>query len=460
MTAAPSVTSAGRVCATPTARILLQPDAYVLDGFELDAGRFVVGTSAGLLACLDASTLQSLWSSSVASPSLTGSLARIDANTFATATNDGVHIFDVRTAGATRSLRGKRPYQSVAAAHDGGLLACGTELLSSEAVVEIWDARTAGKVPTHAFAEVASDDVPSLQFAPDGRLLVGSTDGLMSILDPTQPDADEALLHVANVGASIKAARWTQDGAGLIAQTDMETVELWRLAADGVRRRAVNSTDVTAGTRAVVRRCARSPDRAAVDDRLRDLGRRQREGRRSLPGLVEVRRCDVRLRLPCAVDHWHSCASTTPSAGRWRRRCPVGIRRSFGSRSSTRPTPCASTILARFTDVDSTSSRAQRTALLRWRPSILMWRWHQFRPPTVRHGPRSPVAGSARIEQPFGAPSTPRDFRTSRARRLALLETTPPLSHPLHRDDRRAAMAASTSSPGDAGCVSTARSRG
>ena len=287
---APSVTSAGRVGTAPSARVVLQPDAYALDGFE-DAGRLVVSTSGGLLACLDASTLQSMWSSSVASPSLTGSLARIDPHTFATATNDGVHLFDMRTAGGpSRSLKGKRPYQSVAASHDGALLACGTELVSSEAIVEIWDARTTGKVPTHAFSEVASDDVPSLQFAPDGRLLVGSTDGLMSILDPTQPDADEALLHVANVGASIKAARWAHDGTGLIAQTDMETVELWKLAADGVRECTRSVADTSAGARAVLWRRPGSADRGAMDDRLCHLSQRQRARRRPLPRLVQVRR--------------------------------------------------------------------------------------------------------------------------------------------------------------------------
>jgi hypothetical protein len=62
-------------------------------------------------------------------------------------------------------------------------------------------------------------------------LLSGSTDGLVCISNAEEPDEDEAVVYVGNVGSSISQVGWMPGRAaarkGVWAATDMETFSVW-----------------------------------------------------------------------------------------------------------------------------------------------------------------------------------------------------------------------------------------
>ena len=68
-------------------------------------------------------------------------------------------------------------------------------------------------------------------------LLSGSTDGLVCVSNAEEPDEDEAVIHVGNLGSSISQAGWIGAGngtrKGVWAATDMETFSLWSDEARG-----------------------------------------------------------------------------------------------------------------------------------------------------------------------------------------------------------------------------------
>lgn len=94
--------------------------------------------------------------------------------------------------------------------------------------------------PLHLYSDAHSDDLSSLSFHPsnDTLLLSGSVDGLTSTIDVSIADEDDAILHTANVGASISKSGWMslpgKSWGGTFAVTDMETVQIYD-ALDEVR---------------------------------------------------------------------------------------------------------------------------------------------------------------------------------------------------------------------------------
>jgi hypothetical protein len=62
-------------------------------------------------------------------------------------------------------------------------------------------------------------------------LLSGSTDGLVCISNAAEPDEDEAVVYVGNLGSSVSQADWMPSRAaartGVWAATDMETFSVW-----------------------------------------------------------------------------------------------------------------------------------------------------------------------------------------------------------------------------------------
>ena len=58
-------------------------------------------------------------------------------------------------------------------------------------------------------------------------LLSGSTDGLVCISNAEEPDEDEAVMYVGNVGSSVSQAGWMPGHRGVWAGTDMETFSVW-----------------------------------------------------------------------------------------------------------------------------------------------------------------------------------------------------------------------------------------
>lgn len=91
--------------------------------------------------------------------------------------------------------------------------------------------------------EAHSDDVSTLAFHPtiEHLLATGAMDGLANTIDVRIADEDDAILHTANVGASLSRVGWTnlpgsaETWQGVFTLTDMETLSLFN-AADEVCR--------------------------------------------------------------------------------------------------------------------------------------------------------------------------------------------------------------------------------
>ncbi|KAL8779439.1 MAG: hypothetical protein Q9194_001447 [Teloschistes cf. exilis] len=94
----------------------------------------------------------------------------------------------------------------------GNLIAAGTELRNSQALVIVWDSRATSQ-PLLQYVESHSDDVTELAFHPSQTscLLSGSTDGLINLYDTTITDEDDALIQVFNHGSSIAHADFLSD---------------------------------------------------------------------------------------------------------------------------------------------------------------------------------------------------------------------------------------------------------
>lgn len=108
---------------------------------------------------------------------------------------------------------------------DGNTVAAGSELNGDDASILYWDARKS-VMPMYAHTSTHAEDVTVVQFNPvNNTLLSASSDGLLNISDPMQPDEDEAVIQVSNWGTSIAQAGWKE--SGVWASSDMETFSLW-----------------------------------------------------------------------------------------------------------------------------------------------------------------------------------------------------------------------------------------
>ncbi|ETS60846.1 hypothetical protein PaG_04762 [Moesziomyces aphidis] len=136
----------------------------------------------------------------------------------ASVSNGTVACWDTR-AGLARpvwTLQGasKAPYLCVEPApHDANIVVAGTEQYGhGDSDIDIWDIRSAA-APQSKYNEVHSDDITVLQYHPDavnhkGILLSGSTDGLVSAIDTTIAEEDDAVISVGNTGNSVARAGW------------------------------------------------------------------------------------------------------------------------------------------------------------------------------------------------------------------------------------------------------------
>lgn len=136
----------------------------------------------------------------------------------ASVSNGTVACWDART-GLTKpvwTLQGtsRAPYLCVAPnSNDANVLVAGTEQYGhGDSDIDIWDIRTTA-APKSKYNEVHSDDITVLQYHPDsynhaGILLSGSTDGLVSAIDTTIAEEDDAVISVGNTGNSVARAGW------------------------------------------------------------------------------------------------------------------------------------------------------------------------------------------------------------------------------------------------------------
>ncbi|KAJ9478776.1 putative WD repeat-containing protein [Pseudozyma hubeiensis] len=138
----------------------------------------------------------------------------------ASVSNGTVACWDTRS-GLTKpvwTLQGasKAPYLCVEPSpSDANVVVAGTEQYGhGDSDIDIWDIRSAA-APKSKYNEVHSDDVTVLQYHPDaaahaGILLSGSTDGLVSAIDTTIAEEDDAVISVGNTGNSVARAGWIQ----------------------------------------------------------------------------------------------------------------------------------------------------------------------------------------------------------------------------------------------------------
>ncbi|EST05851.1 WD40 repeat [Kalmanozyma brasiliensis GHG001] len=146
----------------------------------------------------------------------------------ASVSNGTVACWDTRI-GLTKpvwTLQGasKAPYLCVEPSpNDKNTVVAGTEQYGhGDSDIDIWDIRSLA-APRSKYNEVHSDDITVLQYHPDaanhaGILLSGSTDGLVSAIDTTIAEEDDAVISVGNTGNSVARAGWiysTSSAAGL-----------------------------------------------------------------------------------------------------------------------------------------------------------------------------------------------------------------------------------------------------
>lgn len=136
----------------------------------------------------------------------------------ASVSNGTVACWDTRS-GLTKpvwSLQGtsRAPYLCVEPSpSDANIVVAGTEQYGhGDSDIDIWDIRSVA-APKSKYNEVHSDDVTVLEYHPDaanhaGILLSGSTDGLVSAIDTTIAEEDDAVISVGNTGNSVARAGW------------------------------------------------------------------------------------------------------------------------------------------------------------------------------------------------------------------------------------------------------------
>lgn len=126
------------------------------------------------------------------------------------------------------------------------LLATGSELVSSQSTITIYDTRalpttTSPPAPLLQLSESHNDDIIHLSFAsPSVRtLLSASTDGLLNVfdldaegLDFKDPE-DKALLRTLNLGSAINTAGWLSDGSVWGTSSD-EKFGVWEGREEGL----------------------------------------------------------------------------------------------------------------------------------------------------------------------------------------------------------------------------------
>ncbi|CBQ71071.1 conserved hypothetical protein [Sporisorium reilianum SRZ2] len=117
----------------------------------------------------------------------------------------------------------KAPYLCVEPSpSDVNTVVAGTEQYGhGDSDIDIWDIRSVA-APKSKYNEVHSDDITVLQYHPDaanhaGILLSGSTDGLVSAIDTTIAEEDDAVISVGNTGNSVARAGWIYPSASSAA---------------------------------------------------------------------------------------------------------------------------------------------------------------------------------------------------------------------------------------------------
>jgi WD40 repeat protein len=145
-----------------------------------------------------------------------------------------VRTWDVATGAAERVITGHRVAVGAVAFGPAGALLASTALdiatgrLSGgpgeDSPVLVWDANTGERV---AELRGHTDGIPSVDFAPDGRLVTASLDGTVRVWDPESGDATVLLGH----REWVTCASFSPDGQLVVSGAQDLTVRLWDPAA-------------------------------------------------------------------------------------------------------------------------------------------------------------------------------------------------------------------------------------
>ncbi|KAJ2736021.1 hypothetical protein IW152_001144 [Coemansia sp. BCRC 34962] len=206
-------------------------DTYIYDAIKTDIG-IAASTSDMCVKFFEPSTLQTKGQLNYHGDQITEIKAR--SNSLLSASSDGqIAIWDLRQALSVAPalvFKSKDPVLSFDMSIDDALLVSGSALDKDYyAKINLWDPRAAAQ-PVAVYENSHSEDISQIRCHPSAsrQFLSGSSDGLLCTFDASQADEDEALLYVANTGASISGCGYFGPNAQYIyAQSDMETLQLW-----------------------------------------------------------------------------------------------------------------------------------------------------------------------------------------------------------------------------------------
>ncbi|KAJ2747050.1 hypothetical protein GGI20_000854 [Coemansia sp. BCRC 34301] len=209
----------------------LGSDFYIYDVVKTDIG-IAASTSDMCVKILEPGTMNTTGSIKYHSDQITEIKART--NSLLSSSKDGqTAIWDLRQVLAAKPalvFKAKDPVLSFDMAIDESMLVSGSALdKDCCARINLWDPRAAGQ-PLAVFEDSHSEDVSQIRCHPSAprQFLSGSSDGLLCTFDAAQTDEDEALMYVANTGASVSGCGYFgPDAQYIYAQSDMETLQLW-----------------------------------------------------------------------------------------------------------------------------------------------------------------------------------------------------------------------------------------
>lgn len=166
----------------------------------------IAGLADGLVVSIDPTTLAH---SAVGTYGLAVVGVRaVDEHVVVTGANEGVRVYDLRTASPVATFGHRSPITTVGASAFG-TIGAGTELVGVDAEVLVWDLRLASLL--HTF-DSHHDDLTDIKFHPTDRtcLATGSTDGYVNVHDLAATDPDEFLVQTINY-ALVHSVRWCSE---------------------------------------------------------------------------------------------------------------------------------------------------------------------------------------------------------------------------------------------------------
>ncbi|KAJ3018629.1 WD repeat-containing protein 89 [Thoreauomyces humboldtii] len=195
-------------------------------------------TSTGSIHIFDATTLAGLNTFQATEPGASYDvLCQVAFDTVAphmlwTGSSSGeVKRWDVRNGEADLIFNAGAPVASIAINSNATFLAAGTELKDEDANIVIWDLRNPTvTTPAVTFTEYHSDDVTQLKFHPIDplALISGSTDGLISLINLSTFDEDDALYQVIKEDSVAKCGFFGPSYEYIYSLSHMETFSLYK----------------------------------------------------------------------------------------------------------------------------------------------------------------------------------------------------------------------------------------